>query len=123
MGCGLAAVVMWLLGSFDFAGHSIVPVLLVGLTGFLILGPYSYLAGAISLDLGGKRGGATACGIIDGVGYLGGMMAGGTVARLSVAYGWSGVFRSLSGVALVTGVAAAVFFQIEWRKTRSVTSR
>ena len=51
---------------------------------FLLIGPYSYLAGAISLDFGGKRGGATACGIIDGVGYLfGGVLAGNVVARLS----------------------------------------
>ncbi len=115
-GCALAGIVMWVLASFDFAGHSVAAVGLVGLIGFLMLGPYSYLAGAISLDLGGKRGAATACGIIDGVGYLGGMLAGDTVARLSVAYGWTGAFRALAGVAALTSLAAAVFFTIERRK-------
>ena len=74
-----------------------------------MIGPYSYLAGAISLDLGGKRGGATACGMIDGVGYLGAILAGDSVARLSVDYGWHGTFQALAGVALLTSVGAAVF--------------
>ena len=61
---------------------------------FLLIGPYSYLAGAISLDFGGKRGGATACGIIDGVGYLGGVLAGeGDRARL----GHAGLAGRLQG--------------------------
>jgi OPA family glycerol-3-phosphate transporter-like MFS transporter len=122
-GCSLSVVVLWLLGSLTFAAHSSAPVWLVGLAGFLMLGPYSYLAGAISLDLGGKRGGATACGIIDGVGYLGAMMAGDSVARLSVAFGWSGAFRALAGVALLTSLAAAVFFGIQRRKVAGRRAR
>jgi sugar phosphate permease len=115
-GCALAGLVMWALASFDFTGRTVAAVGLVALVGFLMLGPYSYLAGAISLDLGGKRGAATACGIIDGVGYLGGMLAGDSVARLSVAFGWSGAFRALAGVAALTSLAAAVFFVIQRRK-------
>lgn len=116
VGCSLTVVVLWLLGSLPFSSHTIAPVLLVGLAGFLMLGPYSYLAGAISLDLGGKRGGATACGIIDGVGYLGAMLAGENVARLNIAYGWSGAFKALAGVALATSLTAAVFFVMQRRK-------
>ncbi len=115
-GCSLAGVVMWILGSFDFSGSAVAAVTLIALVSFLMLGPYSYLAGAISLDLGGKRGAATACGIIDGVGYLGGMLAGDTVARLTVNYGWSGVFRALALVAFATSVAALVFYALERRK-------
>ncbi len=118
IGCALTAVVLLTLGSCDFASGSLAPVWLVGLVGFLMLGPYSYLAGAISLDLGGKQGGATACGIIDGVGYLGAMMAGDSVARLSVDanVGWPGTFKVLSAIALLTSVAAAFFFAMQ-RKT------
>lgn len=115
-GCSLAGVVMWILGTFNFSGQMVAAVGLVSLIGFLMLGPYSYLAGAISLDLGGKRGAATACGVIDGIGYLGGMLAGDMIARLSVAFGWSGTFRALAGVALLTSVAAAGFFIIQQRK-------
>ena len=57
---------------------------------FLLIGPYSYLAGAISLDFGGKRGGATACGIIDGVGYLFGGVRGRQGRRQPVASRWAG---------------------------------
>jgi len=61
-----------------------------------MIGPYSYLAGAISVELGGKEGSATTAGIVDGVGYLGGILAGDSVARVSIAYGWHGVFTILA---------------------------
>lgn len=119
-GCALAGVVMWILGSFDFSGSAVAAVALIALVSFLMLGPYSYLAGAISLDLGGKRGAATACGIIDGVGYLGGMLAGDAVARLTVSYGWTGVFRTLALVAFATSLAGLVFYALERKKLPAV---
>jgi OPA family glycerol-3-phosphate transporter-like MFS transporter len=115
-GCAAAAGVMWALAALDVSAGRMMPIALVATLGFCILGPYSYLAGAISLDLGGKRGAATACGIIDGVGYLGAVMAGDTVARLSEAYGWSGTFQALAAVAALTSCAAAVFVVIQRRK-------
>ena len=83
-------------------------LVLVTLVGFLLLGPYSYLAGAMSLDFGGKRGSATAAGIIDGVGYLAGWLSGDTVARITVAFGWKNAFLSMAGVALLTALVAVV---------------
>ena len=115
VGCLLTAGVLVVLGGADFGGGAILPVALFSLIGFLILGPYSYLAGAISLDLGGKRGGATACGVIDGVGYLGAILAGDSVARLTRDYGWSGTFQALAVVALLTSAAAAVYLAMQWR--------
>jgi sugar phosphate permease len=82
------------------------PLGLVAATGFAVLGPYSYLAGATSLDFGGQRSSATTCGIIDGVGYLGGVLAGDSMARVSVALGWHGAFDVLAGVAFVSAIAA-----------------
>jgi OPA family glycerol-3-phosphate transporter-like MFS transporter len=114
----LTTVVLLVLGTVEF-GTTLLPVALVALTGFLVLGPYSYLAGAISLDLGGKRGSATACGIIDGVGYLGGLAAGDTVARVTRDYGWSGTFQALAAVAMLTSAVAAVFFQMQRRGTNA----
>ena len=78
------------------------------LAGFLLLGPYSYLAGAMSLDFGGMRGSATASGIIDGVGYLAGYLAGDSMARVTVAFGWNNAFRLLACAAFLTTVVAAV---------------
>jgi sugar phosphate permease len=79
---------------------------LVTLVGFLMIGPYSYFAGAIALDLGGKRGSATTSGIIDGVGYLGGVLAGDSIARLSIAYGWRGAFTTLAVVVWLSSMVA-----------------
>jgi sugar phosphate permease len=89
------------------AGES-APSLLVGLVGFTLLGPYSYLAGAMSLDFGGQQGSATAAGIIDGFGYIAGWLSGVTVARISVAYGWSSAFFALAGVSLATALVALI---------------
>jgi hypothetical protein len=36
--------------------------------------------------------------VIDGVGYLGGVLAGDTVARIAVGAGWSGAFGFLAAV-------------------------
>jgi OPA family glycerol-3-phosphate transporter-like MFS transporter len=84
------------------------PTVLVGLVGFMLLGPYSYLAGAMSLDFGGERGSATAAGIIDGFGYLAGWLSGVTVARVAVAFGWRSAFLSLAGVSLLTALVGLV---------------
>jgi OPA family glycerol-3-phosphate transporter-like MFS transporter len=109
-GLVLSGVALLLLAYGDLGSSKTGPVLLVALVAFLILGPYSYLAGAIALDFGGKQGSATASGFIDGVGYLGGVLAGNTVAQVSVTYGWKGAFAMLAGVAWLSSVAAAVYW-------------
>jgi sugar phosphate permease len=86
----------------------LMPVVLVTLVGFLLLGPYSYLAGAMSLDFGGKRGSATAAGIIDGVGYLAGWLSGDTIARITVRFGWENAFLALAVAAALTALVALV---------------
>ena len=117
-GIVLCALALALLGSTSFHGRPRAALVLVVSVGFLLIGPYSYLAGAISLDFGGRRGGATACGIIDGVGYLfGSVVAGNVVAGLSDKLGWHGVFFMLAGVAAVTGLVAAWFLGSQLRAT------
>ena len=105
----LSGVALLALANVKFGSFKAGPLLLVAAVAFLILGPYSYLAGAIALDFGGKQGSATASGFIDGVGYLGGVLAGNTVAHVSVAYGWKGAFTSLAVVAWLSSLAAAAY--------------
>ncbi len=109
----LLTAVLLALAFGEFGGSQITPVVLVSLVAFVMTGPYSYLAGAISLDFGGKQGSATASGLIDGVRYLGGVLAGNSVARISVIWGWKGAFEGLAGVALLSSVAAGLYlFQL-----------
>jgi OPA family glycerol-3-phosphate transporter-like MFS transporter len=104
-GCTVCLVLM---GRIPEHAGEWAPTILVSLVGFMLLGPYSYLAGAMSLDFGGRRGSATAAGIIDGFGYLAGWLSGDTVARIEVAFGWSRAFLCLAGVSLFTALVAIV---------------
>jgi OPA family glycerol-3-phosphate transporter-like MFS transporter len=115
----LTTVALLALGGLPVASDKAMAIGLVSLVGFLMIGPYSYLAGAVALDFGGKQGSATACGIIDGIGYLGGVLAGDSVARISLAYGWRGAFSMLAGVAAVSSVAAAIYW-LGYRRAASM---
>ncbi len=114
-GLALAGVGLVALGMADFGGSPRGPIALVAAIAFCLLGPYSYLAGAISLDLGGKHGGATASGFVDSAGYLGGALAGWGLARASLAVGWRGVFVILAGVAWATAGVALIYLLAQRR--------
>jgi OPA family glycerol-3-phosphate transporter-like MFS transporter len=108
-GLALTTGTLLVLGHASFGASAGIPVALVALVAFVMIGPYSYLAGAIGLDFGGKQGSATACGIIDGVGYLGGVLAGDSIARIVKSSGWQGAFTTLAGVAALSCVAAFLY--------------
>jgi sugar phosphate permease len=119
-GMGACTVCLFVLAHTPGHADQWRPVLLVALVGFLLLGPYSYLAGAMSLDFGGKRGSATASGIIDGVGYLAGWLSGDTVARITVHYGWENAFLWLAATALLTALVALALAIHQHRRARIV---
>jgi OPA family glycerol-3-phosphate transporter-like MFS transporter len=79
--------------------------ILVGLAGLLVYGPYSLLAGALAVVNGGPKLAATAAGIIDGVGYIAGALAGITLGRLLDTGGYDLGFGVL---AAITGVSALI---------------
>jgi sugar phosphate permease len=107
-GLALGTVCLFLLGQVPGHGNPWIPVLLVTAVGFLLMGPYSYLAGAMSMDFGGEKGSATAAGIIDGVGYLAGVLSGDTMARVTVTYGWRNAFLALAATCLLTAIVAFI---------------
>jgi len=115
----LTSVFLVLLGALDFGSSTYWQVILIALIAFVLIGPYSYLAGAMAMDLGGKKGSTLACGLIDGVGYLGGFLAGGSIAKISVEFGWSGAFFSLAGIAFLSFLSA-VYYMFEQKKIVSV---
>lgn len=92
------------------------PLLLISLCGLLLLGPYSFLAGAMSLDFGGRKGSATAAGLVDAIGYLGGTVAIWMTGRVAERSGWKSAFLILSAIAFLTAVVALVFYLNQERK-------
>jgi sugar phosphate permease len=119
-GVSLGGLTLGLLGSVSFAGRLGEPLVLMSLAAFLVIGPYFYLAGAISLDFAGKRASAIACGIIDGIGYLfDGVIADNVVSTVSGSLEWQGVFQMLAVVAFLTGAAATSFLVTQLRHVAS----
>jgi len=109
--------------SLRSAAAPIMPVAAIGAVALFLIGPYSYLAGAFALDLGGSKAGAASSGLIDGVGYLGGVAAGDSIARLSVAFGWRGVFAVLTVVTALSALAAGYLYFHQRGVQRKMTTQ
>jgi len=98
--------------------HGSVPVYvgLMALLAFVMIGPYSFLAGAVSMDLGGKQASATAAGWIDGIGYIGGMLSGVIVGNVAEKLGWPPAFEVLALVAFLSLIMGFVYWKQERAK-------
>jgi sugar phosphate permease len=84
-----------------------------GVCGFGLLGPFSLLGGAVSVDVGGRNAAGVAAGVVDGIGYVAGAALGGVGAAAVVqARGWSTAFGVMAGASALAVVAA-------WRLTRA----
>jgi OPA family glycerol-3-phosphate transporter-like MFS transporter len=86
----------------------------IGSTAFWLLGPYTLLAGAIAVDLGGRTGSATSSGLIDTAGYVGGTLSGVAVARLAE-NGWAIVFFAMAAIAVAV-LLVAILYCLELRR-------
>jgi sugar phosphate permease len=84
---------------------------IIGLAGLFLLGPYSLLAGAITLDVAGKRGASTTAGIVDGVGYVGASLAAFVLGSISKRHGWSAAFDVIAGVTLAALLVAGIWWR------------
>jgi sugar phosphate permease len=110
-GVGLSAPVLVGFACLPARSEGWLPLLLLGLIALLLIGPYSYLSGAMSLDFGGKAGGATASGIVDTFGYIAGVLSGNGVAHITASYGWKTLFLSLACVAALSSVVAGLLMK------------
>ena len=104
--------ILLVMGSVTGIENAVLPVIFVSISAFLMLGPYAFLAGAISLDLGGKQGSSTAAGMVDSAGYIGSILSGWGVGAVAQRFGWNAVFILLAIVAFLTALAAVLY----WRK-------
>ncbi len=74
--------------------------------GLLVHGRFSPLAGVVAVETGGARKAATAAGLTDAAGYVGGVLAGQTLGRLVEAGGYALGFGALAAVSGVGAVLA-----------------
>ncbi|HLK56743.1 MAG TPA: MFS transporter [Chthonomonadaceae bacterium] len=120
VGLLLTIPALFMLAYVKFHGSPILPIILFGAIAFVMLGPYSFLAGAIGMDFGGKKGSATASGWIDGIGYIGGILAGTYIGSIADKQGWESAFMTLAYVAIGSFVAAGIYL---WQQSRPVAIR
>jgi OPA family glycerol-3-phosphate transporter-like MFS transporter len=92
----------------------------IGAVAFCLLGPYSYLGGAFAMDFGGKQGSALASGMIDGVGYLGGVLALQRAPDIEIAFGWQGVFVALAAVSGLSAALAGGYLYLQGTRAAAV---
>lgn len=88
----------------------------LALIGALLFGPDSLLSGAAAQDAGGPRASATATGMVNGLGSIGGMVEGLVVPLVSARWGWSALFPLLLVLAL--GAALALIPALRKRPLR-----
>jgi OPA family glycerol-3-phosphate transporter-like MFS transporter len=116
VGLAATAVALLILTSLHPApAGAMLPVAMIGVIAFCLLGPYSFLPGAFALDFGGKQAGAVASGLVDGTGYLGGVAAGTVMAWLANAFGWGGVFVTLAVVSVLAALGASYLYVLNAR--------
>ncbi|HVY46972.1 MAG TPA: MFS transporter [Minicystis sp.] len=108
---GMLGLLVVSLAALALLGTSsrVVALVSIAAAGFLMLGPYSLLGGCLALDYGGKRAAATAAGINDGVGYVGGSASGLVLGGVVQHDGWATAFLVLAACGALSFVVAVVF--------------
>ena len=114
-----AAGLLVLMGVASGTPGALLPLVTIAVIAFGLLGPYSYLGGAFALDFGGKQASAATSGLIDGIGYAGGALAGAGVALLYRAFGWQAVFGALAAVCALAAICAALLHLLNVRAART----
>jgi OPA family glycerol-3-phosphate transporter-like MFS transporter len=74
----------------------------IGLIGFLTYGPYSLLAGTLAVEIRGQKSAGTVSGMVDGVGYFAGILAGAQFGAIVDRTGYKSGFALLAGLALIS---------------------
>jgi sugar phosphate permease len=97
------AALLWFLPGFFHSGVGWISLALGGV-GFLVYGPYSLLAGVLSVEVRGKERAATVSGWVDGIGYFAGALSGVCMGHMLAAGGYKLGFEFMAGLTLVSAV-------------------
>jgi sugar phosphate permease len=82
----------------------------VGAIGFLVYGPYSLPSGVLAVEVRGKEYAATVAGLVDGVGYLAGILSGVCFGKLLMVGGYALGFRVMSVLTLFSALMTFVLY-------------
>jgi OPA family glycerol-3-phosphate transporter-like MFS transporter len=83
----------------------------VGLIGFLVYGPYSLLGGVLSVEVRGKEFAATVSGLVDGTGYVAGILSGTVFGRLLMIGGYRLGFEAMAVLTLIAAVLCCFLYR------------
>jgi OPA family sugar phosphate sensor protein UhpC-like MFS transporter len=90
---------IWLMSAFFFA------------VGVFLFGPDSLISATASIDFGTKRGAGTAAGFVNGVGSIGGILAGTLTGRITTEGNWKPIF-----LVMLVGLAVSIVVLLPlWR--------
>ena len=78
------------------------------------------VSGAAAQDVGGPHAAALACGMINGIGSVGGVVQGYVVVYVSDTYGWSELFTVFEGLALAGALILVPFVRVRPKLTPAI---
>jgi OPA family glycerol-3-phosphate transporter-like MFS transporter len=111
-GCLVAVTAMWMVG----LSSAVLFVALLGVIGFMAMGPDSLLAGASAMDAGTRRQAAVAAGVINGLGSVGPIVQEPAIGWLKQTQGLNAVFGLLVVIVLLTTIATGLLARSDRRR-------
>jgi len=111
-GCLLAVTAMWMVG----LSSPVLFVALLGLIGFMAMGPDSLLAGPGAMEAGTRRQAAVAAGVINGLGSIGPIVQEPVIGWLKKTQGLDSVFLLLVVIVFLTTVATGLLARSDRRR-------
>ena len=98
----LSMLLLWLPEAAQYGLWAVAAV--IGLVGFLVYGPYSLLAGVLSVEVRGRGYAATVAGLVDGAGYFAGVLSGSFFGYLLSQGGYRLGFQVMAMLTLASAV-------------------
>jgi OPA family sugar phosphate sensor protein UhpC-like MFS transporter len=111
-GCFLAVTAMWMVG----LSSPVLFILLLGLIGFMAMGPDSLLAGPGAMEAGNRRQAALAAGVINGLGSIGPIVQEPAIGWLKKTQGLDSVFLLLVVIVFLTTIATGLLARSDRRR-------
>jgi sugar phosphate permease len=103
---------MWMFGLTS----PVMFIALLGLIGFMAMGPDSLLAGPAAMEAGSRRQAAVAAGVINGLGSIGPIVQEPVIGWLKQTQGLDSVFGLLVVIVLLTTVATGLLARFDRRR-------